>query len=289
MFENIKPVTNEEYFLAAMSDGSITPPEPQTTEECYLAAMSGNYDGELPEPQTREQAFMKAVADKGGTVQNVEWADGMDSFTMYEDGWWRTTIRSLTLPAVAEIGNGSCGGMTALETLVIPKGVNKICCNAFAACPSLKNVTIPDTVTELGATSEHGTGGAFSGCSSLEHIEIPGSITVLYGGTLSGCSSLRDVTLNEGLLEIQGGAFNGSKSIEDITLPASIQSLTSGAFASMAGLKTVRFKGTPQSISDIAFPVDQAINIYAPWSEGEVANAPWGAKNATIHYNYTGE
>ena len=26
-------------------------------------------------------------------------------------------------------------------------------------------------------------------------------------------------------------------------------------------------------------------DIYVPWSEGEVANAPWGATRATIHYN----
>jgi hypothetical protein len=26
-----------------------------------------------------------------------------------------------------------------------------------------------------------------------------------------------------------------------------------------------------------------------PWAEGAVANAPWGATNATINYNYTGE
>ena len=27
-------------------------------------------------------------------------------------------------------------------------------------------------------------------------------------------------------------------------------------------------------------------DIYCPWAEGEVANAPWGATKATIHYNY---
>lgn len=25
-----------------------------------------------------------------------------------------------------------------------------------------------------------------------------------------------------------------------------------------------------------------------PWAEGAVTNAPWGATNATINYNYTG-
>jgi hypothetical protein len=29
--------------------------------------------------------------------------------------------------------------------------------------------------------------------------------------------------------------------------------------------------------------------INVPWAEGAVENAPWGATNATINYNYTGE
>jgi len=29
----------------------------------------------------------------------------------------------------------------------------------------------------------------------------------------------------------------------------------------------------------------QTFDIYVPWSEGEVAGSPWGATNATIHYN----
>lgn len=231
------------------------------------------------------QTFEKPSAEH--VEQNVEWVEGMDSFTMYEDGWWRTTIRSLTLPAVAEIGNSSCGGMTALETLVIPKGVNKICCNAFAACTSLKNVTIPDTVTELGATSAHGTGGAFSGCSSLEKIEIPGSVKTILGGTFSGCTVLKTVILQEGVSEIQAGAFSGCVALENISFPASLRLLNPGALVG-ANVKTIKFKGTPTTIAEDACPgATQITDIYVPWSEGEVANAPWGATNAEIHYNYT--
>ena len=27
-------------------------------------------------------------------------------------------------------------------------------------------------------------------------------------------------------------------------------------------------------------------DIYVPWAEGAVANAPWGATGATIHYDW---
>ena len=52
-------------------------------------------------------------------------------------------------------------------------------------------------------------------------------------------------------------------------------------------MKTVTFKGKP-TISDSAFlNCGNLTTINVPWAEGEVANAPWGATNATINYNYT--
>ena len=34
---------------------------------------------------------------------------------------------------------------------------------------------------------------------------------------------------------------------------------------------------------------DKLTTINVPWSEGEVANAPWGATNAVINYDYKGD
>jgi len=51
----------------------------------------------------------------------------------------------------------------------------------------------------------------------------------------------------------------------------------------------VYFKNTPSLINSNAFKgmTHSSVNIYVPWAEGAVANAPWGATNATIHYNYS--
>lgn len=40
-------------------------------------------------------------------------------------------------------------------------------------------------------------------------------------------------------------------------------------------------------MSSTAFSSSTLTDIYVSWGEGEVAGAPWGATNATIHYNYT--
>lgn len=70
-----------------------------------------------------------------------------------------------------------------------------------------------------------------------------------------------------------------------------LRSISNNAFVS-TGLVEVFFTGTakPGEIAQYAFSVSSSItDIYVPWSEGEVSNAPWGATNATIHYNIQSE
>jgi len=53
-------------------------------------------------------------------------------------------------------------------------------------------------------------------------------------------------------------------------------------------MRTLTFNGTPTSIASNAFGnCTNLRTINVPWAEGAVANAPWGATNATINYNYT--
>lgn len=116
--------------------------------------------------------------------------------------------------------------------------------------------------------------------------------------TLSGITSIRryafyyyqglkTVTLPSGLDNILGSAFQNC-GLTEVTIPSSVQSIVGKAFANNSALKTVRFLGTPSSSGLAATIFDSCpllTDIYVPWSEGTVSYAPWGATNATIHYN----
>lgn len=55
-----------------------------------------------------------------------------------------------------------------------------------------------------------------------------------------------------------------------------------------ASVTTIIINSTPSWIHARAFRSASALtDIYVPWVEGAVANAPWSATNATIHYNTT--
>lgn len=73
------------------------------------------------------------------------------------------------------------------------------------------------------------------------------------------------------------------------SLPSGLTSIGNSAFNSCTGLTSITFNGKPNSISSSAFNGCANLKtINVPWASGEVANAPWGATNATINYNYTG-
>ena len=88
---------------------------------------------------------------------------------------------------------------------------------------SLKNIVIPEGVTEIGER-------AFYYCTSLESVIFPRSLKKICSGAFMGCSSLRHVELQEGLEELGTHAFGATSSLKEIHLPDSLQRTESAVF-----------------------------------------------------------
>ena len=106
---------------------------------------------------------------------------------------------------------------------------------------------------------------AFIGCTNLVHISLPEGLTSIGGSAFEGCASLALTSLPEGLTIIGANAFFGCTNLTSITFKGTLTAINSMAFNGCTNLKDIK----------------------VPWAEGTVANAPWGATNATITYNYT--
>ena len=86
---------------------------------------------------------------------------------------------------------------------------------------------------------------------------------------------------------VGGSLCEGGKNLTSIKYTRA-NTIGSDQVYGVSSVTQIIINSTPQSISNIAFRNANAlVDIYVPWSEGEVAGAPWGAKNATIHYNTT--
>ena len=153
----------------------------------------------------------------------------------------------------------------------------------FAYCTdSLTLTELPDGVTSIGNY-------AFRNCTSLALTSLPDGVTSIGASAFEGCTSLALTSLPDGVTSIESYAFRSCTSLALTSLPDGVTSIGGSAFRNCASLTSITFKGTPTTILASAFlSCTNLTDIYVPWVEGVVANAPWGATNATIHYGVTG-
>lgn len=183
---------------------------------------------------------------------------------------------------ITEIGNSTFAAMPKLKHVQIPDTITVINQNAFMECVSLKHIELPDSVTSFGGVN------IFTNCRSLESFTIPPLVTELPQSTFNGCYNLKEVKGLERMTTIGTYAFDYCVSLKTpIVLNEGITDLANNTFRACYNVPSVRFLGTPTgTIGASTFQYCTGISdIYVPWSEGAVANAPWGATNATIHYN----
>ncbi len=102
--------------------------------------------------------------------------------------------------------------------------LKKIYEQAFALKENiLISVTLPDTITEIGAS-------AFAGITSLKSIKLPSGLKIIDGDAFAECTSLKDVVIPNGVKTIGMGAFYDCKSLTEINIPQSVTSIGFSAF-----------------------------------------------------------
>ena len=133
---------------------------------------------------------------------------------------------------------------------------------------------------------------SFEGCTEIETFRAPELLT-LSNSMFQDCTSLyagqmMDLSVIAPKCQtIDSRCFQGCN-MSEIRLPQTLKKTNTYAINRNSNLTKVYFTGKPAGISLGGATFDMLNNlgdIYVPWSEGEVANAPWGANNATIHYN----
>ena len=151
----------------------------------------------------------------------------------------------VTNGTVTIAGYSGPGGVVVIPSAVNGVPVVGIGDNAFLNCASLAGVTIPNSVTNIGAY-------AFSG-SALADVALPNSVARLGDGAFDGCTGLTNVTIPNSLASLGHNVFSWCASLTNVTIPDSVTSIGDAAFYDCAGLATVTIPNSVTSIGNGAF------------------------------------
>lgn len=166
---------------------------------------------------------------------------------------------------VEQIGDNAFRYATSLNSLSIPGSVTVIGAEAFFGC-SLKDLTIPNSVVTVGD-------GAF-GSSGLISVDLPAGLTEI-GNDLFSQSSITKLAIPGGVTNVGHDAFNLCAGLTNLIIPSKVQSIGIQAFAGCTSLTNVTFGSGVRCIFVSAFAGCSGLtNVSIPAS---VTNISWTA------------
>ncbi|MBD5142832.1 MAG: leucine-rich repeat domain-containing protein [Ruminococcus sp.] len=105
-------------------------------------------------------------------------------------------------------------GTRYLETIDL-KQVKSIGEDAFYYCVALKQITIPEGITEL-------TGAVFGCCETLEQVTLPTSLKAIGDKCFYSCIALKNINLPENLQKIGAYAFCHCTELQALIIPKNL-------------------------------------------------------------------
>lgn len=154
-------------------------------------------------------------------------------------------LETVSLPDTL-ITFGMFQNATKLKEITIPDSVTNISSSALSGCTSLTNLVIPDGVTSIGAY-------AFSGCTSLTSVNIPDRITDISNGVFSGCTGLTSIDIPNRVTSIGSSAFANCTGLIKVDIPCSVTDIQGSAFINCTGLTELLIPDSVTAIGSTAF------------------------------------
>ncbi len=192
------------------------------------------------------------------------------SSVMYIEGYafsGCSGLTNVTIPSsVTSIGSFAFKGCSSLTSVTIPASVTSIGSSAFRGCSCLTNAGPIGSgcSIEFGWT-EQIPNNAFSGCSGLTNVTIPNSVTSIGAGAFHGCSGLTSINVdsaNAAYCSINGILYDKEKTMliccpagktGAITIPEGVTSIGDSACDFCSALTSVTIPNSVTSIGSYAF------------------------------------
>lgn len=164
-----------------------------------------------------------------------------------ENSTWNYDNGTLTISGTGEIKDSPWlpSYKDSITTVVIEEGItsiNKL--EAFANCSNLKQVTLPNSLKDLGWFT-------FKNCTALESITIPKNVVKCGGG--GNCfagSGLKSATIENGATVIPCQMFTNCKMLQTVEIPQTVTTIEGFAFENCTSLEEITL---PKSLKDMGW------------------------------------
>ncbi|MBR2047543.1 MAG: leucine-rich repeat protein [Oscillospiraceae bacterium] len=221
-----------------------------------------------------EGCGLKQYAHSSGTIGSISWT--LEGNTLVFSGTGEISAGDEPAPWAA----------SPFTALVIEEGITGIGDRAFAGCPSLTEVSLPGSVTDIAPDAFAGstnvawysvaegndTYRAVNGVLYSEDMAtlvrfpaarggqfaVPGTVTALAPGAFENCARLTEILFYHldtytTLTTIGERAFAGCAGLTEISLPATLAEVGDKAFYYCRNLGTIHFQGDVPAFGELVF------------------------------------
>lgn len=175
------------------------------------------------------------IISKGSSGKNVTWTLSKSGVLTFSGSGPMKDYGSCDYPF--------CDIKMNVSEVVIEEGITRIGSWTLRQC-SMKKITIPSTVTQIGE-------GNFYHCNGLTSFVWPENVPVMEGNMFVWCENLKSVTLPSTLTKISYYAFVNCSKLQDIRIPASVSYIGIAAFGRCDKLTAIQIdEENPYYISE---------------------------------------
>lgn len=148
------------------------------------------------------------------------------------------------LDSITSINNYTFSGCTSITSVTLPNCITKICDDAFSFCDNLEKVEFGHELKSIGNY-------AFA-YTSLKNITIPDSVTYI-GDYAFSCCSFESIVIPDSLTSVNDYAFSYCNKLKTVIIPDSVTKIGYSAFDECLLISNVLFKGSKSQWNSIDF------------------------------------
>lgn len=147
---------------------------------------------------------------------------------------------------IAGIGSEAFSGCPSLKAITLGDSISSLGNKAFYQCTSLQEIMIPDSVKFVGEY-------CFSSCSGMKSATIGGGVGSIAAYTFENCMALEEVVVGDGVTTISNNAFTGCSALTNVELGNSVATINNYAFQNCSSLPEISIPQSTTTIGDYVF------------------------------------